>query len=56
MRAPWCDLHHLIAWAKGGRTDLANCGLLCRRHHTLVHEQELTATVTAMGVRWNLRP
>lgn len=56
VRAPWCDLHHLIAWAKGGRTDLANCGLLCRRHHTLVHEQELTATVTAMGVRWNLRP
>ncbi|WP_109684680.1 HNH endonuclease signature motif containing protein [Branchiibius hedensis] len=56
VRASWCDLHHLIAWATGGRTDLTNCALLCQRHHTLVHEQELTAAVTAMGVRWNLRP
>ncbi|KYH44374.1 HNH endonuclease signature motif containing protein [Branchiibius sp. NY16-3462-2] len=56
VRAPWCDLHHLVAWARGGKTDLLNCALLCQRHHTLVHEQELTATVTAMGVRWQLRP
>ena len=30
--------HHLIAWLKGGRTDLANLVLLCTRHHeTVVH-------------------
>ena len=30
--------HHLIAWLKGGRTDLANLILLCTRHHeTVVH-------------------
>lgn len=56
VRAPWCDLHHLVAWARGGRTDRLNCALLCQRHHTLVHDQGLTATVTAMGVRWQLGP
>ena len=30
--------HHLVHWADGGPTDLANLLLLCSRHHTLVHE------------------
>jgi hypothetical protein len=34
----WCDVHHLAHWADGGRTDLDNLLLLCRRHHTAVHE------------------
>ncbi|MWK60310.1 HNH endonuclease, partial [Pseudomonas otitidis] len=29
-----CDVHHLIAWFDGGRTDLENLTLLCRHHHT----------------------
>ncbi|HUW77386.1 MAG TPA: DUF222 domain-containing protein [Candidatus Nanopelagicaceae bacterium] len=29
------DIDHAIAWADGGRTDAANLGLLCRRHHRL---------------------
>jgi hypothetical protein len=33
----WCDVHHLIHWADGGDTSLANSGLLCERHHTKVH-------------------
>lgn len=35
---PWCDPHHIRHWADGGKTALANLVLLCRPHHTLVHE------------------
>src|SRR5206468_6819231 len=35
---PWCDAHHVVHWADGGTTALANLVLLCRRHHRLVHE------------------
>ena len=34
----WCDVHHLIPWSEGGLTSLENLVLLCRHHHTLVHE------------------
>jgi hypothetical protein len=34
----WCDAHHLTWWEDGGPTNLDNCVLLCRRHHTHVHE------------------
>ena len=34
---PWCDAHHVVHWADGGRTALENLVLLCRRHHGLVH-------------------
>jgi hypothetical protein len=37
-RARWCDVHHLARWEDGGRTDLWNLVLLCRRHHVAVHE------------------
>jgi hypothetical protein len=36
--AVWCDAHHIVAWADGGDTKLSNVILLCRRHHTMVHE------------------
>lgn len=32
-----CDAHHELPWESGGRTDLDNGVLLCRRHHGLVH-------------------
>ena len=35
------DAHHRVAWAAGGRTDLDNLVLLCRFHHTAVHEGRL---------------
>jgi len=34
----WCHCHHVTHWARGGRTPLANMVLLCRHHHTRVHE------------------
>jgi hypothetical protein len=33
----WCDAHHVVHWADGGRTALQNLVLLCRRHHGMVH-------------------
>lgn len=36
--AHWCDVHHLVHWADGGPTSVDNQLLLCRLHHTLVHE------------------
>ena len=33
----WCDAHHVLHWADGGTTDLANLLLLCRPHHGMVH-------------------
>ncbi len=43
-RFPGCesrraDLHHIVYWAHGGRTDLANLISLCRYHHQLVHDR-----------------
>jgi len=42
-RFPGCtnrqvDGHHVVPWARGGATALANLCSLCRRHHTYVHE------------------
>ena len=34
----WCDAHHVVHWADGGPTAVANLVLLCRRHHRMVHE------------------
>lgn len=33
-----CDVHHLRHFADGGATAVSNGILLCRRHHTAVHE------------------
>jgi Domain of unknown function (DUF222)/HNH endonuclease len=43
-RFPGCesrrvDLHHIVYWANGGRTDLGNLISLCKWHHVLVHER-----------------
>ena len=32
------DAHHIEHWVDGGRTDLDNLVLLCRRHHRFLHE------------------
>ncbi len=49
----WCDAHHVVPWHRGGLTCLDNGALLCQRHHTVVHERDLRATVTAAGVTWH---
>lgn len=33
-----CDAHHIQHWADGGKTSLDNMIMLCRHHHTLIHE------------------
>lgn len=41
---PWrrADAHHIVPWAKGGRTDLDNLVHLCGRHHTAAHSSDWT--------------
>lgn len=53
MPAQWTDAHHVRHWIHGGPTSVANLALLCRRHHTYVHDKNLTATVTDTGVTWH---
>lgn len=36
--AKWCDAHHVKHWVDGGKTSLDNLVLLCRRHHTITHQ------------------
>ncbi|HYJ49445.1 MAG TPA: DUF222 domain-containing protein [Microbacterium sp.] len=35
--ASYCEAHHCDHWSQGGRTDIAAGILLCRFHHTLLH-------------------
>jgi hypothetical protein len=34
----WCEIHHLIAWARGGPTDFYNGIPLCGHHHRRAHD------------------
>jgi hypothetical protein len=38
--ARWCDAHHIIHWADGGKTELPNLRLLCRKHHRTEHHHQ----------------
>jgi hypothetical protein len=40
--ARWCDVHHAQPYGRGGRTDIRNLVLLCRRHHRALHEGHWT--------------
>jgi hypothetical protein len=46
MRATWCDTHHIIEWAQGGATNLANAALFCHHHHHMSHQPGWTLTGT----------
>ncbi len=54
--AHWCDAHHLVHWADGGRSDLGNLALLCGRHHSVVHRDRLGGRVMGRTVSWDLVP
>jgi hypothetical protein len=41
---PWlCEIHHILHWALGGKTELSNLKLLCWHHHQLEHAHDPTA-------------
>ncbi len=50
----WCDAHHLVWFCRGGGTDIELLVLLCPRHHTLVHDKDLMATVRGSVVTWHV--
>lgn len=52
----WCQVHHVDPWYHNQQTSLLNSALLCQRHHTVVHQREMTATVTERSVEWDLTP
>jgi hypothetical protein len=41
------EAHHVVPWSHGGATDLDNLILLCRWHHTTVHEGGIAISRTA---------
>lgn len=51
-----CDAHHIIHWGDGGSTSLDNLMLLCRRHHTLVHERGISIELDVLGNPRFVRP
>ena len=51
-----CDAHHVVHWADGGATQLANLVLLCRFHHRAVHEEGFQVVADAAGRFQFLRP
>ncbi len=38
----WCDIHHKVHWADGGETSVHNCAPYCRKHHIVVHSDDVT--------------
>jgi hypothetical protein len=55
-RAAWCDVHHLVHKADGGKTSVQDCVLLCQFHHDVcIHRRgwrlvlHPDATTTAFG-------
>ncbi len=51
-----CDAHHIVHWADGGATKLANLASLCRFHHRAVHEEGFQVVADAVGQFQFLRP
>ena len=37
--ATFTNVHHIVAWKPGGRTDLPNLVLMCEHHHAVVHRR-----------------
>ena len=43
------DIHHIIPWAKGGKTRLRDLILLCEAHHVITHARGYLITPAATG-------
>lgn len=46
------DAHHVLAWLRGGATDLSNLVLLCEPHHLALHEGEFSMAPTSRRGRF----
>src|SRR5699024_3314776 len=44
--AALCDIHHIIEWLSGGKTDVDNAVTLCPTHHAAVHNGKWTIRKT----------
>jgi hypothetical protein len=51
-----CQIHHVIPWEHGGKTELANLAPLCSREHHLVHEGGWTLSITPERIATWTRP
>ncbi|MFL6022942.1 MAG: DUF222 domain-containing protein [Marmoricola sp.] len=52
----WCELHHEVPWAAGGRTDLERAIPLCHFHHQRIHDPSFRHTrLPSGGVRFHQR-
>lgn len=38
--APWCEVHHVTKWSKGGKTHTGNGVALCWYHHRYIEQHE----------------
>ena len=45
------DIHHVVPWAKGGKTRLRDLILLCEAHHVIVHALGYLITPTQKRIR-----
>ena len=50
------DVHHIVAWKPGGKTDLPNLVLLCEHHHGVVHRKGWTMSGDANEELTIIRP
>lgn len=53
-----CDIHHVVPWQQGGRTDRDNLVALCRVHHTLCEPRPPTTASDGTAVEadgWDVR-
>ena len=46
----YCDIHHVIPWELGGRSDLDNAVALCRHHHGVIHRPGWAAELDTGGL------
>jgi hypothetical protein len=50
--APWTEVHHVVAWADGGSTDLDNLTLICRHHHRTFEQAGWQVRMTNGRPEW----
>ncbi len=52
----WTEVHHIVPWLLGGRTDLDNCCLVCRFHHREFEKREWECRIIDGVPHWIAPP